>query len=86
MLKNKQVKTSRYFMCPNKCKGDNLFFQNGTLEISRLLTETGEEIEDKTYDFTPTGPVKCRHCLAEATMAKKRTTVITEIAIDPIVS
>ena len=68
---------SVFYTCPNKCE-DAFFYQSGSLETNRQITETGEKIEDDTHDFTPEGPVKCRKCDAEAKVGKKIITTTIE--------
>ncbi len=58
------------YTCPNHC-ADLSFYQDGVVNVRRLLTEVGEKIEDNCSDFIPQGPVKCRKCGAEARIGKR---------------
>ena len=62
---SESVKRNVHYECPNACP-ETWFFQDGTSASSRTLTENGEIMEDKHYDFTPTASVKCYKCRAEA--------------------
>jgi len=72
------VTRSVFYICPNECK-DAWFFQGGTATAGIQLDAEGKVFEREYYDFTPTGPVRCRHCNAEAISKTKEVTMITRI-------
>lgn len=76
---SESVSENIFYVCPNGCE-ETWFFQDGTSAATRTLTEDGEVMETETYDFTPTTPVKCYKCQAEAIakIKKVRTTVTVE--------
>ncbi len=67
-----------HYDCPNGCP-ETWFFQDGTTVSSRKLTESGEIMEDEHYDFTPSGPVKCYKCRADARVRTKTVRTVTVI-------
>ena len=77
MSKGVDTKESILYTCPNKCE-DPWFYQDGTVEVRRQLSEDGETMEDDSYDFTPKGPVKCYRCEAEAKIGKRIVTTTIE--------
>ena len=81
-MRSTEITETPFYICPNNCQ-DAFFYCDGTLSATEFLTETGEHIEYKTGDFTPSEKVvKCRRCGAVATKKKKRVTVTMVIEIE----
>lgn len=75
---SESVKKNIFYECPNGCP-KTWFFQSGTSTSTHKLTEDGEIMEDEHFDFTPSTPVKCYKCRAEAVVKTKAVQTIATI-------